>query len=187
MINTFTYRTEINGKEFQQTVYSENLDLSVRNWIIKLEEESFVFEKGLVKHLIELFESGKLELKTNNQLSFITYSINDKIYITYIDQHKIDLPDFTASLYFLKTEEGGRKNRVTSGYRPHFQIDEEKHLTSAQLLFIEKDNVFPGETVVAEIRIFMKDFFKEHLKMGKDFILSEGPNIIAKGKIIKVK
>jgi translation elongation factor EF-Tu-like GTPase len=58
---------------------------------------------------------------------------------------------FIAELKYLETEKGGRKTVAKSGYRPQVQFDFSEMSTSGSQKFIDKEFVFPGETVLAEI------------------------------------
>lgn len=82
--------------------------------------------------------------------------------------------------------EGGRKTACTNGYRPQFEIPEVNMSTSASQTFIGRNKVYPGETVVAEIKMLSPQFFLGKLSVGKEFNLSEGRTIVARGTIIEV-
>lgn len=58
--------------------------------------------------------------------------------------------------------------------------------TSGQQVFINKDKVYPGESVRAEITIVSDAYFKYQLSEGMDFEFREGPNIIGHGTILKI-
>ena len=59
-------------------------------------------------------------------------------------------------------------------------------LTSGQQKFLNKEIVYPGDTVIAEIAILATDFFKQKLKVNFDFEFREGPNLIGKGVILEI-
>lgn len=94
--------------------------------------------------------------------------------------------DFTAKLYFKTTAEGGRKSFVMNGYRPHIKFDFDEMLTSGQQIYFDKEKVFPGETVLAEITILSVDYFKKKLESGLEFNFFEGSTHIGSGKILEV-
>ncbi len=94
--------------------------------------------------------------------------------------------DFIAKLYYLNTEQGGRKTPAFSGYRPHIQFGHKKYNTSGQQVFLNKNEVRPGENVDAEITIIATEEFKNELKIGAFFKFSEGSRIIGFGEIIKI-
>lgn len=91
--------------------------------------------------------------------------------------------DFIAVLVYRTTEEGGRKTPAKSGYRPQVKFDFEEMQTSGQQTFIEREMVFPGDTVYAEIKILSEEFFENKLKVGMKFEFREGNTIIGTGKI----
>lgn len=91
--------------------------------------------------------------------------------------------DFIATLTYKTTQQGGRKTPAMSGYRPHIKFDFEEMQTSGQQIFINRELVFPGETVDAEISIIGMDYFANKLKEGMEFEFREGARVIGTGKI----
>lgn len=91
--------------------------------------------------------------------------------------------DFIASLTYRTTEQGGRKTAAKSGYRPQVKFDFAEMQTSGQQTFIDRDFVFPGDSVDAEIKILSVDFFANSLTEGMEFEFREGLAIIGTGKI----
>ena len=87
---------------------------------------------------------------------------------------------------YLRAEEGGRKGYATSGNRPHLKFDGIKELTSGEQLFVDKEKVFPGDTVTNEIRILGSYFFKNYLFVGQNFEVAEASNLVENGEIIEV-
>ncbi|WP_185117501.1 hypothetical protein [Dysgonomonas sp. Marseille-P4361] len=91
--------------------------------------------------------------------------------------------DFIATLKYRTTEEGGRKTPAHSGYRPQIRFDFEEMQTSGQQIFIDRNIVFPGDTVNAEIEIISTELFENRLKEGMPFEFREGGTVIGTGKI----
>jgi hypothetical protein len=91
--------------------------------------------------------------------------------------------DFIASLTYRTTEQGSRKTAAKSGYRPQVKFDFTEMQTSGQQTFIDREFVFPGDSVDAEIKILSVDFFANSLTEGMDFEFREGSTIIGTGKI----
>lgn len=58
--------------------------------------------------------------------------------------------------------------------------------TSGIQTFIDKEKVFPGDTVKAEIKLLSEEYFKYQLCENSEFDFREGPNIIGTGKIISI-
>jgi hypothetical protein len=94
--------------------------------------------------------------------------------------------DFIALLKYKKSEEGGRKNFALSGYRPTIKFSFSEMQTSGIQTFINKEKVFPGDTVKAEIKILSAEYFKYQLCENLEFDFREGSNIIGTGKIISI-
>ena len=94
--------------------------------------------------------------------------------------------DFIALLKYKSVEDGGRKNFALSGYRPAIKFPFSEMQTSGIQNFIDKEKVFPGETVKAEIKILSDEYFKHKLCENLEFDFREGPNIIGTGKILSI-
>lgn len=95
--------------------------------------------------------------------------------------------DFIATLTYLTTENGGRKTPAMSNYRPQIKFDFDEMQTSGQQTFIEREMVFPGETVNAEIKIIAVEHFAQRLNEGMTFEFLEGSTLIGTGKIKLIK
>ncbi len=96
--------------------------------------------------------------------------------------------DFIANLKYLTTEEGGRKDTRFCNWLQTSQIkfDFDEMQTSGQQTFLNKDVVYPGETVVASIRIIAVEHFSNRLTEGMPFEFREGSRIIGTGKITDI-
>ena len=132
MIETFRYRTTIHNKEFQHTVHSENIESSISKWLVQLEDlkdQVYSFDEKIFRLIRSEFDSNRIGLIKDDKLSYLKYVIDDKNQLTYIDSIKKGLPDFTAKVKYLTTEEGGRTGYAASGYRPHFQLIGKKEKT----------------------------------------------------------
>jgi len=95
-------------------------------------------------------------------------------------------PDFIAILKYRTAEEGGRDKPAFSGYRPHIKFPFSNYLTSGQQKFIDKEIVYPGDTVKAAIVILATDVFANTLEVGMPFEFAEGSRIIGTGEIIEI-
>jgi len=95
--------------------------------------------------------------------------------------------DFIAQLEFLTTAQGGRKNAVVSGYRPHIEFENyPEYITSGQQTYIEQETVNPGDKIKAEIVILSQQYFAKRLYENMTFKFSEGRHTMGYGKIIEV-
>jgi hypothetical protein len=105
----------------------------------------------------------------------------------YFHNNKFELDnsraDFIATLTYRTAELGGRKTPAKSGYKPQVKFDFEERQTSGQQTFIDRELVFPGDTVEAEIKILSVDFFAYKLTKGMSFEFREGTTVIGTGKI----
>jgi translation elongation factor EF-Tu-like GTPase len=95
-------------------------------------------------------------------------------------------PDFLAILKYHTSEEGGRRTPAKSGYRPQVKFDFEQMQTSGQQVFIDKEWVYPGDTVKAEITMVSPMIFTGRLVEGMVFQFREGARVIGTGHIIEI-
>lgn len=91
--------------------------------------------------------------------------------------------DFIATLTYRTTEQGGRKTPAKTGYRSQVKFDFEEMQTSGQQTFIDREYVFPGDTVEAEITILSVDHFANKLTEKMEFEFREGETVIGTGTI----
>jgi len=94
--------------------------------------------------------------------------------------------DFIAELRYLSVEQGGRNVPAISGYRPQLKFDFAEMQTSGNQTFLDKDIVYPGESVTAEIKILSVDYFAYKLTENMKFDFREGSKIIGTGVIKKI-
>ncbi len=105
----------------------------------------------------------------------------------YFHNNKLELDnssaDFIATLTYKTTEQGGRKTPAQNGYRPQVKFDFDEMQTSGQQNFIDRELVFPGDTVEAEIKILSVDHFANKLNEKMEFEFREGATVIGRGII----
>jgi elongation factor Tu len=94
------------------------------------------------------------------------------------------MDDIEAEITFIPTEKGGRHSPAFQNYRPQFYIDGLNY--AALYHFIGVEQVNPGETVNATIKLLAADLLEPLVKQGKTFEMREGAKIVAYGKITKV-
>ena len=116
---------------------------------------------------------------------FCNQSNFDKIVETCLEFYNQEFKkvDFIAELTYFKTEQSGRKTPVISGYRPQVKFDFSEKQTSGQQTFIDKKIVYPGDTVLAKIKVLSPDFFADKLEEGMKFEFREGATIIGIGEL----
>lgn len=94
--------------------------------------------------------------------------------------------DFIAELRYLTGEQGGRSMPARSGFRPQLKFDFTEMQTSGNQTFLEKDIVYPGDSVTAEIKIISVEYFAHKLTENMKFDFREGSKIIGTGVIKKI-
>jgi hypothetical protein len=189
MIQTFQFRTETADKTFHHTVHSVDIKAAVTMWLRQIEDlqsQVYSFDRSQVQNIKQQFSNGELKIHVDKEPYYFTYQNGDKHQAVHIDKVNKGEADFIAQVTYLTTEQGGRKGYAASGYRPHVKFDGRKELTSGEQLFIDKEKVFPGETVTAEIRIISKEIFKNYLFVGQHFEVAEASHLVGHGEILKV-
>lgn len=105
----------------------------------------------------------------------------------YFHNNKFELDkstaDFIATITYKTKEENGRKTAAASGYRPQVKFDFDERSTSGLQRFIDRDLVFPGDTIDSEVYLLSPHFFKHKLMEGMIFEIAEGLHIMGTGKI----
>ena len=97
---------------------------------------------------------------------------------------KLTNPELEAEIYYLTTEEGGRKTAIHSGYRGQFSYD--GHDWDAPQEFIDKEICNLGETVKVYLQTTRPEIHTGRFFLGKEFEIREGAKIVGKGKITKI-
>lgn len=93
-------------------------------------------------------------------------------------------PDIEAEIYFLTTEEGGRKTPAYSGYRPQFFYD--GNHWDARQDYVGVSEVYPGQTATTELTFANPEYQIGKLYPGKEFLVREGQQVVARGKVTKI-
>jgi hypothetical protein len=103
--------------------------------------------------------------------------------ILYFYEQEFSRTDFIAKLTYKTIEQGGRQTPAKSGYRPQVKFDFTEMQTSGQQTFIDKETVFPGDTINAKIKILSPHYFAGRLTEGMNFEFREGATVIGTGEI----
>ena len=116
---------------------------------------------------------------------FCNQSDFDKIVEAFLDFYNQEFKkvDFIAELTYFTTKQSGRKTPATSGYRPQVKFDFTEKQTSGQQTFIDKEIVYPGDKVLAKIKVLSPNFFADNLEEGMKFEFREGATIIGTGEL----
>ncbi|NDV66790.1 hypothetical protein [Bacteroides sp. 224] len=104
--------------------------------------------------------------------------------MTEVITQKLKSSELEAEIYYLTTEEGGRENYVTNGYRGQFYYNGRDWDASQE--FIEKEICNPGETVKVYLQTLSPDFHIGQFSVGQIFEIREGAKAVGKGKITKI-
>jgi len=189
MIQSFHFRTEAVDKIYHHTVHSVDVSAAIEKWIRQIEDlqnQIYSFYPNQVQNILQQYSAKQIKIHIIKEPFFLVYQEGDKCQLVHIVKENKGEPDFIARITYLTAEQGGRKHHANSGYRANVKIDGRKELTSGEQLFIDKDKVFPGETVTAEIRILRTELFNNYLFAGQHFEVAEGPHLVGHGEILEV-
>lgn len=95
-------------------------------------------------------------------------------------------PDFLARLTYHPTEKSGRTGPARSEYRPQLKFAFTEMQTSGRQVFLDKEEVYPGDEVTAEISMLSPEFYLGKLNSGTRFEFREGSRIIGIGEILEI-
>lgn len=93
---------------------------------------------------------------------------------------------FTALLSLLPTEAGGRKKSVYNNYRPSFSFNTGNQI-SGEVLFPELEELKPGNTTKAIVKLLPSKHIRQNLKSGDAFTILEGEKIVGTGIIQQIQ
>jgi translation elongation factor EF-Tu-like GTPase len=100
------------------------------------------------------------------------------------------MPEITynlrATITLFPTEQGGRKRPVHTGFRPSFAFNTEQHY-SGEIKLIDRDELYPGETSRASIKLLPARTIRKNLKEKDAFSITEGNKTLGTGVITKVE
>ncbi len=94
--------------------------------------------------------------------------------------------NFTAILSLFPTENGGRKKPVYDHYRPSFSFNTVNHF-SGEVSFPDLDELQPGGTTVAIVKLLASRHIPQKLKSGDPFTILEGDKIVGSGVIQEIQ
>jgi hypothetical protein len=97
---------------------------------------------------------------------------------------KLTNPELEADIYYLSTDEGGRKTSVATSYRGQFHYD--NHDWDAMQQFLGKEWCELGDTVKVLLQTASPNFHCGKFFVGKEFEIKEGSKVVGRGKISKV-
>jgi translation elongation factor EF-Tu-like GTPase len=94
------------------------------------------------------------------------------------------IQDIEVEMTFLRTEDGGRRSHVFSGYRPQFFYQGEDW--DAQHTYIGVERVNPGDTVTAQLMFVSPQNHVGRITVGMKFEIREGSRTVANGQVTKI-
>jgi translation elongation factor EF-Tu-like GTPase len=102
-----------------------------------------------------------------------------------------DLIIVTARISMKKTEEGGRKSGIASGYRPNhvFEMPEDLNkLTTyiGDIRFEDQELIEPGETRIVTVRFLRIRLIEKYMKVGQKWFINEAARTIGIGEILEI-
>jgi elongation factor Tu len=89
--------------------------------------------------------------------------------------------DFTAEVYILSKEEGGRHTPFFNGYRPQFYF-RTTDVTGTIDLPADKEMVLPGDNVAMTVKLLAPIAMEEGLR----FAIREGGRTVGAGVVAKI-
>lgn len=89
--------------------------------------------------------------------------------------------EFTAEVYILKKEEGGRHTPFTKGYKPQFYF-RTTDVTGEVELPADKEMVMPGDTVTFDVKLLQPIAMEQ----GLNFAIREGGRTVGAGVVTKI-
>ena len=90
----------------------------------------------------------------------------------------------SAKIYLLRTEEGGRKTPLFTGYRPAVYFGNRQ--ADGLIVFNCKDTPALGGEYTVTIALAHPEYLGDALRKDATFDCREGPKIIGRGKVLDV-
>ena len=73
-----------------------------------------------------------------------------------------------------------------SHYRPSFSFNTRMHFCG-EMSFLDKEEVIPGDTAIASIKLMPARYIRHNLKKGDAFTLLEGDRVVGSGVIQSIE
>lgn len=99
---------------------------------------------------------------------------------------QLTICSFTDILSLFPTEKGERKRPIYDNYRPSFSFNSINHF-SGEISFPGLDELKPGETATAKVKLLPSKHVSHHLKVGDSFSLLEGRKVVGTGVIQEIE
>jgi hypothetical protein len=109
----------------------------------------------------------------------------DRVVAKVVEWLRIGIPqDIEVVMTFLRTEDGGRKSPVWTGYRPQFYYQGGEG--DAQHTYLGVDQVNPGDTVAAQLKFYSPQNHVGKIAVEMAFEIREGKCTVATGRVTKI-
>jgi translation elongation factor EF-Tu-like GTPase len=94
-----------------------------------------------------------------------------------------------AILRLLRTEEGGRRTGVRSGYRPNhnFGGPDDPEFYIGQIDFESGDIIEPGDSRKVVVRFISGPGLREKLQVGRSWRIQEGYRLVGEATVLEVR
>ncbi len=93
-----------------------------------------------------------------------------------------------AQVHFLSPEEGGRKSKIFTGYRPTFFWDGHEELggNDGRIILEGHDECSPGEDSTLKVEFYRPELLPDTISQGTTFTIREGKRIIGRGHVQEI-
>ncbi len=91
MIQTFSFRTETNGKSYRHTIHSVNIKSSIENWLRQIEDlqaQVYSFDKSEVENIRLQFFKWTIKMQLDKEPFFLSYRSGNTFQVVNIDTVK---------------------------------------------------------------------------------------------------
>lgn len=96
-----------------------------------------------------------------------------------------DLTTISAKIYVRRTEEGGRKSPIFTGYRPAVYFGDRQ--TDGLIIFNHEEKPALGGEYTVTIALAHPEYLGDALKQEATFDCREGTKVVAHGKVLGIK
>ncbi|MWC30269.1 hypothetical protein [Paenibacillus sp. MMS18-CY102] len=93
--------------------------------------------------------------------------------------------DVEAVITFIRTEDGGRRGRAASGYRPAHLVNDH-YLTTGVHHYYDREFLAPGESTLGTIAFITPEYYPHCLWVGKTIKIQEGANLVGYAEITRI-
>jgi translation elongation factor EF-Tu-like GTPase len=93
--------------------------------------------------------------------------------------------EIIAKIYLLRTDEGGRRSFIFSGYRPNIRFGDDVY-TDGALTFSDREKLFPGGKCQVKIMFPKPELVEKYVTVGTTFDINEGSHKVGEGEILVI-